>query len=101
VARDTSAHVIRGNRGPRQRSAARISAPDVSLRTGFSPKPLGFGRRHSSTNKRSSKLVVRVVRNAGLEASSKPCVLDFVQIGGGEDRPDGDRKSNTDVLQQT
>src|SRR5208283_6043892 len=30
------------NRRPRQRSAARMSAPNMSLSTGFSPKPLGW-----------------------------------------------------------
>ncbi len=35
-----------------------MSAPNMSLSTGFSPKPLGmiFSRRRSSTNSRSSKL---------------------------------------------
>lgn len=51
-------------RRPRQRSAARMSAPNISLRTGFSPKPFGiiFSRRRSSTKRRSSGFVVRVAR---------------------------------------
>ena len=47
-----------------QRSAARIMAPNMSLRTGFSPKTLGMisRRRRSSTNSRSRRLVVRMAR---------------------------------------
>src|SRR3954471_21351950 len=54
-------------RRPRQRSAARISAANISLRTAFSPKPLGmiFSRRRSSTNRRSRRFVVRVARRCG------------------------------------
>jgi hypothetical protein len=46
-------------RRPRQRSAARISAPNMSLSTGFSPKPLGmiFSHLRSSTNSRSRRSV--------------------------------------------
>jgi hypothetical protein len=45
-------------RRPRQRSAARMSAPNMSFMTGFSPKPLAmiFSRR-SSTNSRSRRFV--------------------------------------------
>jgi hypothetical protein len=41
-------------RRPRQRSVARMRAPNMSLSTGFSPKPFGmiFSRRRSSTNSR-------------------------------------------------
>src|SRR4029077_18215210 len=60
----------------RHRSAARISAPNISFRTARSPKALGIilRRRRSSTNKRSSRFVVRIarrwvsqVRDAGFE----------------------------------
>ena len=51
-------------RRPRHRSAARMSAPNMSLSTGFSPKPLGmiFSRRRSSTNSRSRRFVVLAKR---------------------------------------
>src|SRR5215218_1950012 len=51
-------------RRPRHRSAARTRAPNISLSTAFSPKPLGmiFSRRRSSTNRRSRRFVVRVAR---------------------------------------
>jgi hypothetical protein len=54
-------------RRPRQRSAARMSAPNMSLSTGFSPKPLGMilSLRRSSTNSRSSRLVVLATRLVG------------------------------------
>ena len=48
----------------RQRSAARIMAPNMSLRTAFSPKALGMilSRRRSSTNRRSRRFVVLIAR---------------------------------------
>ena len=51
-------------RRPRQRSAARTSAPNMSLSTCFSPKPLGMilSLRRSSTNSRSRRFVVRAKR---------------------------------------
>ena len=51
-------------RSARQRSAARMSAPNMSLSTGFSPKPLGMilSLRRSSTNSGSTRLVVLAKR---------------------------------------
>ena len=45
-------------------SAARISAPNVSFKTALSPNAFGMilRRRRSSTNRRSSKFVVRMAR---------------------------------------
>ena len=51
-------------RTERQRSDARIIAPNISFRTALSPQALGmiFRRRRSSTNSRSRRLVVRIAR---------------------------------------
>ena len=57
-------NISRKHTKPRQRSAARTSAPNMSLSTGFSPKPFGMilSRRRSSTKRRSRRFVVRVER---------------------------------------
>ncbi len=46
------------------RSAARMSAPNISFKTARSPNAFGMilRRRRSSTNNRSSKFVVRIAR---------------------------------------
>ena len=64
-------------RRPRHRSAARMSAPNISFSTGFSPKPVGmiFSRRRSSTNSRSSRLVVLAKRRYAHVGDAGPEVV--------------------------
>src|SRR5262249_21897713 len=76
-------------RRPRQRSAARMSAPNISLRTGFSPKPFGiiFSRRRSSTKRRSSRFVVRVARRC--VTGNRRCAMQASKSSSKQETADG------------